>query len=153
MLSFHLQEHIQRIEMESQSDENNLGVLFFDPVGEEKNELFRQVYYDLFKNGDFINNYKSIKDSLNIENSHHSVGIQISDYISGSFYSFLKSSIKNNYSDGVSLFHKFIYPNLRHDKSGRIEGYGIREVPRNQNIREWLTEKLSSCCQIHKHEG
>lgn len=143
MISFHLQEHMQRLEMELQIDEGNLGVLFFDPVSNEKNELFRQIYNDLFENGDFIENYKFIKDSLNIENSHHSVGIQIADYISGSFSSILKASIDNDYSRGVKMFFDSVHPNLRRGWQGKIQGYGIREVTRSVPTRKWLIGQMN----------
>ncbi len=142
MILFHLQEHMQRLEMELQVDEGNLGVLFFDPVSVEKDELFRQIYNELFENGDFIESYKFIKDSLNIENSHHSVGIQIADYISGAFSSILKASIGNDYSRGVKMFFDSVHPNLRRSWNGEIHGYGIREVPKSLPTRRWLIEKF-----------
>lgn len=147
MLSFHLQEHMQRVEMELQEDKGNLAVIFFDPVSNAKNELFRQIYNDLFENGDFVEDYKSIKDSLNIENSHHSVGIQITDFISGAFSSILKASSSINYSKGVKMFFEHVYPNLRRSRDGVIEGYGIREVPKNPSTRKWFIEHLNT---IHK---
>ncbi|MBI5373634.1 MAG: DUF3800 domain-containing protein [Sphingobacteriales bacterium] len=143
MLSFHLQEHMQRIEMELQIDEDNLGVLFFDPVSNDKNEQFRQIYNDLFENGDFVKSYKFIKDSLNIENSHHSVGIQITDYISGAFSSILKASENKDYSRGIKMFYDYVHPNLRKSWDGRIQGYGIREVPRNVPNRRWLIDQIN----------
>jgi len=143
MICFHVQEHIQRLEMELQVDEDNLGVLFFDPVSNVKNELFRQIYNELFESGDFIEKYSFIKDSLNIENSHHSVGIQIADYISGAFSSVLKASIDNDYSRGVKMFYDYVHPNLRRGWQGDIQGYGIREVPRNVPTRNWLIGQMN----------
>ncbi len=143
MICFHVQEHIQRLEMELQVDEDNLGVLFFDPVSNDKNELFRQIYNELFESGDFIEKYSFIKDSLNIENSHHSVGIQIADYISGAFSSVLKASIDNDYSRGVKMFYDCVHPNLRRGWQGNIQGYGIREVPRNVPTRNWLIGQMN----------
>lgn len=144
MIAFHLQEHMQRIEMELQVDEGNLGVLFFDPVSQDKNELFRQIYNELFEGGDFIEKYAFIKDSLNIENSHHSVGIQITDYISGAFSSILKASIDNDYGRGVKMFFENVYPNLRRGYQNNIQGYGIREVPRSVPTRKWLVTQINS---------
>jgi hypothetical protein len=118
--------------------------LFFDPVGNDKNEMFRQIYYELFENGDYIEKYKFIKDSLNIENSHHSVGIQIADYISGAFSSILKASIDNDYSRGVKMFYESVYPNLRRGWDGAIQGYGIREVPRSVPTRIWLIGQMNN---------
>lgn len=132
---------MQRLEMELRFDDGNLGVLFIDPVSNEKNEMFRQIYYDLFENGDLLK-YKFIKDSLNIENSHHSVGIQIADYISGVFSSILKASDKNDYSIGTKMFYDYVHPNLRRDSLGEIHGFGIREVPRNELNRVWLIKQM-----------
>jgi hypothetical protein len=140
MLAMHLQEHMQRIEMELQVDDGNLGVLFFDPVSNEKNEMFREIYNDLFENGDFIENYSFIKDSLNIENSHQSVGIQIADYISGAFSAILKSDM-GDYSLGITMFNEHIKPYLR-KYNGNIFGVGIREVPRSNATRKWMREQI-----------
>lgn len=147
MLGMHLQELIQRTEMELQKENTNLGVLFFDPVSKEKNEYFRELYFDLFENGDYIEKYSHIKDSLNIENSHHSVGIQIADYISGAFSSLLKSSSGANYNSGVSMYFDAIHPNLRSADSGQIMGFGIREVPRNPTLRRWLENHIAQAQQ------
>lgn len=142
LLGFHLQEHMQRLEMELQIKEDNLAVLFFDPVSNEKNEMFRQIYFDLFRNGDFIDKYKFLKDSLNIENSHQSVGIQIADYISGAFSALLKTDSTNSHIKGVKMFYQSVYPNLRRNRNGIIQGFGIREVPSSNLTRDWLTTKL-----------
>ena len=140
LLNMHLQEHMQRIEMELQVDKENLGVLFFDPISNEKNEMFREIYSELFENGDFIEKYSFIKDSLNIENSHQSVGIQISDYISGAFSAILKSDM-GDYSLGIKMFNDSIKPYLR-EYHGNIYGIGIREVPRRESNRKWIREKI-----------
>ena len=142
ILTYHLQEHIQRLEMEFQSNSKNLGVLFFDPLNNENDGILRNIYNDLFENGDFISKYKHIKDSLNFENSHHSVGIQLADYISGTFNSILKTTPKNNYTNGVEMFYNHVYLNLRRSGSGAIQGYGIREVPSNPELRDWLKNKI-----------
>ena len=91
-----------------------------------------------------LKNYKFIKDSLNIENSHHSVGIQITDYISGAFSSILKASIDSDYSRGVKMFFDHVHPNLRRSWNGTIQGYGIREVPRCKANRDWLISQMSN---------
>lgn len=140
MLAMHLQEHMQRIEMELQVEDGNLGVLFFDPISSEKNEMFREIYNDIFENGDFIQKYRFVKDSLNIENSHQSVGIQIADYISGAFSAVLKSGM-GDYSSGIKMFNDHIKPYLRVYK-GDIFGSGIREVPKCKTTRKWIREQI-----------
>ncbi|MGB3346116.1 MAG: hypothetical protein WBA71_02515 [Candidatus Humimicrobiia bacterium] len=50
----YIQEIMQRIEMELQNKEENLCVLFIDPISKEKNKIFRNIYFRLYQNGDFI---------------------------------------------------------------------------------------------------
>ena len=69
--------------MELQEKVDNLCILFIDPISEEKNKHLRDHYHELFYSGDYIQKYKHIKDSLNIEFSHQSIGIQLADFISG----------------------------------------------------------------------
>jgi hypothetical protein len=142
MLKMHLQEHMQRIEMQIQTrSEENLAVLFFDPVCENTDKLLRDIYFELFNSGDFIDSYKHIKDSLNIEHSHQSVGIQLADYISGAFSAFMKGRSSPNYERGKQIFYKHVHPNLR-KYNGTIWGIGIREVPSDMNYRRKLSDEM-----------
>lgn len=137
LFRMHIQEAMQRVEMELQNDEENLGVFFLDPTSHETNRFLRETYFELFREGDFIERYSHIKDSLNIEHSHHSVGIQLADYLSGCFAGFLKG-----FGESTNLFRKRGYPLLRRSRTGEILGYGIREVPRNDTVRRELRSKL-----------
>lgn len=142
MLKMHLQEHMQRVEMEIQTqEEENLAVMFFDPVCEKTDKHLRDIYFDLFSSGDFINTYKHIKDSLNIEHSHQSVGIQLADFISGSFSSVLKGLKSSNYERGKMIFYSDVHTYLRSYK-GTVWGAGIREVPSNPKYRQALTQAI-----------
>lgn len=135
---FHLQELMQRIQMELQDDENNLGVLFIDPLNKEKNQFLREAYHSLYSSGDLIENYSHIKDSLNFEFSHHSVGIQIADFIAGCTSGMLKG-----YSRSQEIFRDHVLPVLR--KNGdKIMGYGIREVPSSRVIRRQISESVQN---------
>lgn len=143
ILKMHLQEHMQRIEMQIQTkNEENLAVLFFDPVCENTDKLLRDIHFDLFNSGDFISVYKHIKDSLNIEHSHQSVGIQLADYVSGAFSAFLKGRDSSNYNRGKQMFYKFVHPNLR-VYNGTIWGVGIREVPSDMIYRKKLFSEMN----------
>lgn len=139
LLKFHFQDILRRIEMEIQSGDN-LAVLFIDPVNSEKDEKFRELYYSLVNEGDFIK-YSHVKDSLNIENSHHSVGIQIADFISGIFNSILKIDEIHKYEFATNMFCKYILPNIRKYRGGKY-GAGIIEIPTNSTIREQYKNKI-----------
>ncbi|HRD23088.1 MAG TPA: DUF3800 domain-containing protein [Candidatus Hydrothermia bacterium] len=133
----HIQDNMQRIEMELQDQEDNLCVLFIDSISEKKNKFLRDVYFDMCQKGDFIQNYSHIKDSLNLEYSHHSVGIQLGDYVAGSFGGFLKG-----YEESKKIFNNKIKPYLRTGSNKEILGFGIMEVPKNDEVRTHIEEKL-----------
>ena len=142
LLKFHFQDILRRIEMEIQS-KDNLAVLFVDPVNNDKNEQFRDLYYSLINSDDFIKQYGHVKDSLNIENSHQSVGIQIADFVSGVFNSILKKDEKHSYDFATKLFCEYIFPNIR-DHRGNKYGTGIIEIPSNIKIRERYKNKIEN---------
>ena len=135
---WHLQEIMQRLEMELQDNDANLCVLFIDPISEEKNRLLREAYSEIFCSGDFIKRYGHIKDSLNLEFSHHSIGIQIADYIAGCFNGFLRG-----YEDSMNIFIERVYPIIRKNSRGNPVGYGVREVPKNKKLRDEIIQRLS----------
>lgn len=140
MLKWHLQNIMQRIEMEIQNLRENLCIFFLDPVSEKKDRLLREVYHQLYLSGDFISKYSHIKDSLNIECSHHSVGIQIADYISGVINGFLRG-----FDNSKWIFQKHILNKLRKNCEGKIVGYGIICIPSNdENFKKFLIEKIKN---------
>ena len=133
---WHLQELMQRVKMEMQSGDN-LAVLFFDQDNKKTELHLRNSYHDMYHTGDFIKEYKHIKDSLCFEHSHQSTGIQIADYIAGIFNAFL-----NDDEISYDLMKNCILPILRKSPSGDYLGYGIREVPRDENRRQSLRQKI-----------
>lgn len=136
----HLQELMQRVEMDLQTNAENLAVIFLDPVSNARNKQLRDAYFDLFIGGDFIRQYCHIKDSLNFEDSIHSTGVQLADYLAGVSVGFFKG-----YNRSKSIFCGKVKPLLRKSSTGTIEGYGIREVPRDFFVRRRIIEGLSTC--------
>lgn len=102
----------------------------------KKSKLLRDTYYDIFSDGDFIEEYTHIKDSLNLEYSHHSIGIQLADYIAGCTVGILRQ-----YVTSIEFFNQSIRPNLRTYRS-QIFGAGVIEVPTNQDHRDRLIKIL-----------
>lgn len=90
LFKMHITTLLQRVQYETQNNTNNLSVLFFDPLNNKKSKQLREIYHEIYTNGDFVENYSSIKDSLNLEYSHHSVGIQLSDFLVGTLVGVLK---------------------------------------------------------------
>lgn len=142
LLKMHFEEMLPRFEMQINFDSENLGILFIDPISPEKNEFFRKVYHEIFNNGEFIHKYSHIKDSLNMENSHHSVGIQLADFVSGAFNAYLKSHSKDGYEKGKEMFFKHVLPFCCR-KNKELQGIGMREVPRNNVIRAKYSKNIN----------
>lgn len=139
LLKMHLQDLMQRIEMEIQSDSENLSILFFDSENAIMEGLLRNAYRGIYSTGDFISEYSHIKDSISFELSHHSFGIQIADYAAGIFNGFLQGYRASN-----DLFSTYIHKLLRRQQgTGKILGYGIREIPKSETYRSFLEDKLS----------
>jgi hypothetical protein len=136
LYKMHLQEAMQRIEMEL-GNTSDICVSFVDAISPEQNRHLRNAYYTIYHDGDFIKRYRHILDCLNLVYSHQSVGIQIADFIAGCFSGFLRG-----YPEGVRLFKKYVGPILRTGRNGQIVGYGVREVPKEEMFRSELREKL-----------
>lgn len=133
----HLRSMLQRIQMEIQATPEALAVLFVDPVSDPKCKILRNTYNDIRLQGDWIRTYSNIKDSLNIEYSHHSTGVQLADFLAGCFAGFLKG-----YDRSVEIFNQRILPHVRRSVTGSIMGYGIVEVPTSPVHRKTIAQKL-----------
>jgi len=145
---WHLQELMQRVEMEMQRS-NSLAVVFFDEESDRTTEKHvRNCYHDMYHNGDFIKNYQHIKDSLCFEDSSHSTGIQVADYIAGIFNAFL-----NDDDISYALMRDCILPILRKESTGDYLGYGIREVPRDESKRQSVSEKIKRKLLVEQRAG
>lgn len=147
ILKWHLQNTMQRFNMELSSLKNNpndYGILFVDTKGENKDNILRKTYDSIFNNGDFMK-YDGLMDGLNIQISHHSVGIQLADLVAGVTLGWLRG-----YSPSVELFENFIYPKLRKDiKTGKVLGYGLVLIPKrwSVNFRIKMDKKILSCIE------
>ena len=136
LFKMHITSLLQRVQFETQMKSNDLTVLFFDPIGDKKSKLLRETYFDIQTNGDFVKNYTHIKDSLNLEYSHHSTGIQIADFLAGVITGVLKG-----YGRSIEIFNKAVYPTLR-NYNNKILGAGICEIPSNKSKRDELRQIL-----------
>lgn len=135
---WHLQELMQRIEMEIQSNSDNFAIIFFDFINSRVNKLLRDAYNSIYLAGDFIKQYKHIKDSISFEFSHQSFGIQMADYVAGIFKGVLR-----DYEYAKDLYFTHLYSLIRNDNStGQILGYGVREVPSDNYYRSLLIQRV-----------
>ncbi len=140
LLQFHLQNTMQRIQMEIQQNNEDLAVLFFDSIDEKKDKMLSEVYSSIYESGDFIANYSSIQDCLHFEKSKQSVGIQLVDLIAS-----ISMNRLRNREESTRLFNQYIYPNLRQSHQNEIMGYGVIEIPLNKELRNEIETLINSC--------
>jgi|ERR1043166_3658293 hypothetical protein len=137
LYKMHLQEAMQRLEMELDGSSDTC-VFFVDSISPDHDKHLRNAYHAIYRDGDFIKKYQHIVDSLNLVYSHHSIGIQLADFIAGCFCGFLRG-----FPESIRLFKTYLSPLLRVGPNGQVLGYGVREVPRNQIFRAKLRENLT----------
>lgn len=136
---FHLQEAFQRIQMDLRP-RNEFAVFIMDELNAETIKQIKAVCHEFTVNGDFIRNYGNVYHSILTESSNQSAGIQLADYAVGAMYGYLRRAFiaPDNYAFATDIYNDYIYRKLRHSAIGNIMGYGIREVPKHQTLRQTL---------------
>jgi hypothetical protein len=136
MYKMHIQDLMQRIEMGLQ-DIGGLGVVLLDPKDEATDSFVRSAYAAIYRDGDFISKYLHVIDSISFALSNQSVGIQFADYIAGIFNGFMRG-----YRESSELFRNQVWPLIRKNPIGNPLGWGICEVPTDNNMRDKIRERL-----------
>jgi len=137
LYEMHLQDTMQRIEMESDEAGACLVTLFLDTVSPAVDRCLQDFYNRLQRTGDLIRTYSHVHDCLGISQSHQCTGVQIADYIAG-----IADGCLKGFEPSRSLFRDFVRPILRKSRSGRIMGFGAMEVPTNPTTRREVEDLL-----------
>lgn len=77
----------------------------------------------LYASGSNISTYKNLVESLFLQQSHMSVGIQLADMVAGAVW--------RHFERGDSRWLNLVRPTLRTNAAGKIAGYGIIKVPKD----------------------
>jgi len=136
LYKMHIQDLMQRTEMQLQHIDG-LAVMFLDPKDEATDSFVRSAYATIYNDGDFISTYLHITDSLSFVLSHQSFGIRFADYIAGIFNNFMRG-----FPMSTELFKNQIWPLVRKNPIGNPLGWGICEVPTDDNVRDKIRERL-----------
>ncbi len=134
LLKFHLQEAMQRVNMDAQPD--SFATIIMDELNPDKVKKLKTACHEIAVKGDFIK-YKNIYSGVLTESSSQSAGIQLADFAAGIMNGYLRGALlsRGKYEFATDLFNEFVLPRLRHHPDGRIMGYGVREVPSDTAIR------------------
>ena len=133
---WHIQDLMQRTEYKLQNIEG-LAVMFLDPKDEASDSAIRDAYVSIYHDGDFIKKYLHIADSLTFMLSKQSFGIRIADYVTGIFNGCLRE-----FQESTELFVEQVWPLIRKNPIGDPLGWGICEVPSNNEVRNQIRERL-----------
>ncbi|KFD38305.1 hypothetical protein AT05_10585 [Schleiferia thermophila str. Yellowstone] len=141
IIKFHIQDHLQRIQMQYP---NSSIIIVYDSLNEPLKRTFKQIHKKIVTSGDFVK-YNSIFGSLLFDDSFDNGLMQIADYVAGAFANVLKavnSNTINNYQKAIDFFYKYIFPNLAKKDRGDIWGIGIKETPKDDDIRKGYSQKI-----------
>ena len=135
LLKFHLQEAMQRVNMDAQP--NRFATIIMDELNPEKIKELKLACHEIAVKGDYVK-YKNIYSGVLTENSAQSAGVQLADFAAGLMNSYMRGALlsRGKYEFATDLFNEFIRPRLRRHADGRIMGFGVREVPSDSSIRQ-----------------
>lgn len=143
ILKFHIQDHLQRIQMQCN---DSIVIIIYDSIDDRRKKYLKKIHKDIIEVGDFIKNYNAIYESLLFDDSYDNKLLQMTDFIAGCFAGTLtsiKKQDKNNYQKAVEFFCKYIYPKLRENDKVEKWGFGIIEIPKSNRIRDFYKEKVN----------
>lgn len=129
LYKMHIQDLMQRTEMHLQNIEG-LAVMLLDPKDEATDSHVRNAYAAIYRDGDFIEKYNHVTDSLSFVHSSQSFGIRLVDYSAGIFNNFMRG-----YPQSIELFKNQVWPLVYKSPIGNPLGWGICEVPTDANAR------------------
>ncbi|MCH5353499.1 MAG: DUF3800 domain-containing protein [Acutalibacter sp.] len=136
---FHMQEAFQRVQMDL-NRQSGFAVFVMDELNPETMKQIKSICHEFTVNGDFIRNYDNVYHSVLTECSNQSTGIQLADYAAGVMYGYLRKSFiaPQNYTFAADMYTAYIAGKVRHDATGNVMGFGIREVPSRPTYRQTL---------------
>ena len=116
---------------------NGFAVFIMDELNADTMKEIKSVCHEFTVNGDFIRSYGNVYHGILTECSNQSAGIQLADYVVGAMYGYLRKSFvtPDNYEYAADMYTDYIAGKIRRNSSGKIMGYGVREVPKHSILR------------------
>jgi hypothetical protein len=114
---YFLQDHSTRARTE-------FGIVVCDHRGSGDDKRLRAHHQMLIHAaGGYTSNYKNLIESVFLQPSHQSIGIQLADIVAGSVW--------RNYERNDPRFFSMADKSFRRSSSGQVMGYGIVKVPKS----------------------
>jgi hypothetical protein len=101
------------------------GIIVGDHRGQQDDRRLRGHHQKLLHaSAEFISHYSNLIESLFLEPSHLSVGIQLADMVAGAIW--------RKFERNDDRWYKLLEPSLRKSPTGIVDGYGIIKMPKNK---------------------
>lgn len=99
------------------------GIIVCDHRGSRDDKLLRAHHQMLVHAaGGFTSSYANLVESLFLQPSHQSIGIQLADMVAGAVW--------RKFERNDDSFYNMLEPSLRRSRGGQVGGYGIIKVPK-----------------------
>ncbi len=106
-------------------DNKSLGIIIADHRGRDNDRLFRAHHDSLLaKSGKAVSGYNRMIEGLLLQDSCHSIGIQLADFVAG--------AIHRAYSTEDAEIAKILKPRFRAKPDGTVQGHGIVHHPKDK---------------------
>ncbi|WP_166096704.1 DUF3800 domain-containing protein [Rhizobium flavescens] len=106
-------------------DQKSLGIVIADHRGRDSDRLFRAHHEALLaKKSKAVSMYGNFLEGLFLQDSCHSVGIQLADFVAG--------AIHRAYSTKDAELATILKPRFRKKSDGTIQGHGVVHHPRDR---------------------
>jgi len=130
LLEMQIQNLMQRIQYDLQG-KDSIAIMIHDTINKEKDDKIRKIYNKTLSSDCFVKKYSTILDSILIDISSFSSGIQISDFIIGAISGSLRG-----YNISKTIYNTYLKNKIRSNKTifgEKILGYGIIFTPSKLN--------------------
>lgn len=106
-------------------DQKSIGIIIADHRGRDDDRLFRAHHDTLVsRSGNTVSGYDRLIEGLLLQDSCHSIGIQLADFAAG--------AIHRAYSTKDSELATIIRPRIRAKQDGSVSGHGLVHHPKDR---------------------
>jgi hypothetical protein len=99
------------------------GIVVCDHRGAQDDKRLRAHHQMLmYASSSYMSSYKNLVESLFLQPSHQSIGIQLADLVAGAVW--------RKFERQDDRFYDLVEPTLRRSRTGQVMGYGLAKVPK-----------------------
>jgi len=110
-------------DLSRETGRKEFGLVVCDHRGKQDDKLLRAYHQKLlYSSAEFVSIYGNLVESMFLQPSNLSIGIQLADMIAGGVWRKFERNDDRSYS--------MLEPSLRRSRNGNVDGFGIIKVPK-----------------------